>query len=219
MTTRCQKPDQTLSQCPKLAIAARLRATLQTHSWLLAILLACPAFAAQAEGVRSAAMLSHTCAGCHGTDGASAGAVMPTIAGMDKGYLVKVLEDYKDDLRSSTIMGRIMRGYSDQEIAAIASFFAAQPWVSTERPVDGTLAYQGELIHQERCETCHADGGRGQDTRSPRLAGQWGPYIQYALETCRARGASCKKRQGAERVKVLDDAEIQALAHYYESQK
>ncbi len=187
--------------------------------YLLIGLLASLVCSAHAEGVRSAAMLSHTCAGCHGTDGASAGEAMPTIAGMDKGYLVKVLEDYKDDLRSSTIMGRIMRGYSDQEIAAIASFFAAQPWVSTDRPIDGELAYQGELIHQERCETCHADGGRGQDTRSPRLAGQWGPYIEYALETCRARGASCKKRQGAERVMLLEDAEIQALAHYYESQK
>ncbi|MBK5929741.1 cytochrome C [Halochromatium salexigens] len=192
---------------------------MQTLSWLLALLLAGGAFTAQAEGVRSAAMLSHTCAGCHGTEGASAGEVMPTIAGMDKGYLLKVLEDYKDDVRPSTIMGRIMRGYSDQEIAAIASFFASQPWVSTERPIDGELAYQGELIHQQRCETCHTDGGRGQDARSPRLAGQWGPYIAYALETCRARGASCKKRQGAERVQVLEDAEIQALAHYYESQK
>ncbi|WP_338074242.1 c-type cytochrome, partial [Halochromatium glycolicum] len=194
----------------------------RSSRWLPALLLAGCALSpvsAQAEGVRSAAMLSHTCAGCHGTLGASAGEVMPTIAGMDKGYLVEVLEDYKDDVRPSTIMGRIMRGYSDQEIAAIASFFAAQPWVSTERPIDGELADQGELIHQQRCETCHSEGGRGQDARSPRLAGQWGPYIEYALETCRARGASCKKRQGAERVEALDDAEIKALAHYYESQK
>ncbi|MBK5969468.1 cytochrome C [Thiorhodovibrio winogradskyi] len=187
--------------------------------WLPALLFAGLACGAQAGDVRSTAMLSHTCAGCHGTDGASAGEAMPTIAGMDKGYLVKTLVDYRDDLRPSTIMGRIMRGYSDQEIAAIASFFAARPWVSTERTIDGELAYQGELIHRERCETCHADGGRGQDTHSPRLAGQWGPYLAHALETCRAQGPSCKKRQGAERVNVLEDAEIQALAHCYESQK
>ncbi|WP_242479359.1 c-type cytochrome [Lamprobacter modestohalophilus] len=219
MTTRCPTPERRLSQRLRQTTAARWRPRLPSQAWLLAMLLAGFALGAQAEGVRSAAMLSHTCAGCHGTDGASAGAAMPTIAGMDKGYLVKVLEDYKDDVRPSTIMGRIMRGYSDQEIAAIASFFADRPWVSTERPIDGELAYQGELIHQQRCESCHADGGRGQDARSPRLAGQWGPYIQYALETCRARGESCKKRQGAERVMVLEDAEIQALAHYYESQK
>jgi cytochrome c553 len=112
-----------------------------------------------------------------------------------------------------------MRAQSDQEIAAIPSFFATQPWISTERPIDGALAHQGELIHQERCEPCHGDGGRGQDARSPPLTGQWGPYIEYALETCRERGPSCKKRQGAERVMALDDAEIQALAQYCESQR
>ena len=215
--TKQQRPLTTTTN-PRTTQSDRPRPT-RAWCWLPALLLASLACGAQAEGVRSAAMLSHTCAGCHGTDGASAGEAMPTIAGMDKGYLVKVLGDYRDDLRPSTIMGRLMRGYSDQEIAAIASFFAARPWVSTERTIDGELAYQGELIHQERCESCHADGGRGQDARSPRLAGQWGPYIAYALETCRARGPSCKKRQGAERVNALEDAEIQALAHYYESQK
>jgi len=185
------------------------------------LLLACCATlpTAQAEGVRSADMLAHTCAGCHGTDGASAGAAMPTIGGLEKSYLVNVLTDYKDGLRASTIMGRIMGGYSDQEIAAIASWFAARPWVSTDRPVDGNLAHRGELVHLEHCETCHGDGGRGQDSKSPRLAGQWAPYIRHTLELCRAKGLRCKTRLGAERVLALDDADIDALAHYYESQK
>jgi sulfide dehydrogenase cytochrome subunit len=85
--------------------------------------------------------------------------------------------------------------------------------------VDGDLAHQGELVHLEHCETCHGDGGRGQDNKSPRLAGQWAPYIRHTLETCRAKGLRCKTRQGAERVLALDDADIDALAHYYESQK
>ncbi len=199
--------------------AARCRSSIRLLSpaLFLACLLAVPA--AWGGGVRSADMLAHTCAGCHGTGGASAGAAMPTIGGMEKIYLVNVLMDYKKGLRSSTIMGRIMRGYSEQEIAAIASWLADRPWVSTDRPVDGSLAHRGELIHQEFCETCHGDGGRGQDSKSPRLAGQWAPYIRYTLESCRAKGLSCKTRQGAERVLDLDDADIDALAHYYESQK
>jgi len=171
------------------------------------------------EGVRRADMLAHTCAGCHGTNGASAGAAMPTIGGMDKGYLVSVLSDYKTGLRPSTIMGRIMRGYSDQEIAAIASWFAEQPWVSTDRPIDGRLAHLGEEIHERDCATCHADGGRDQSDEAPRLAGQWGPYTRYALETCRDEGLRCEPRKMAERVMKLDDAELNGLAHYYESQK
>lgn len=183
----------------------------------LAVLLSMPA--AHAGDVRSADMLAHTCAGCHGTDGASAGAAMPTIAGFDKGYLVTVLTDYKTGLRPSTIMGRIMRGYTDQEIAAIAGWFAARPWVSTDRPVDGQIAHRGEQLHERACVTCHADGGRDQNDKAPRLAGQWAPYTRYALETCREQGLRCQPRKMAERVLELDDAELDALAHYYESQK
>jgi sulfide dehydrogenase cytochrome subunit len=144
---------------------------------------------------------------------------MPTIGGLDKGYLAVVLDDYKTGLRPSTIMGRIMRGYSDQEIAAIASFYAEQPWVSTDRVAAAGLLHQGQEIHDTQCETCHEDGGRVQEDESPRLAGQWAAYTRYALETCRAEGKRCTPRKMGERVMKLSDEELEALAQYYESQK
>lgn len=63
-------------------------------------------------------------------------------------------------------MGRIMRGYTDQEIAAIASFFAEQPWTSTDRTASAALAHRGHEIHEVQCETCHGDGGRTQEDES-----------------------------------------------------
>ena len=144
---------------------------------------------------------------------------MPTIGGMDKGYLLAVLNDYKTGLRPSTIMGRIMRGYSDQEVAAIASFYAAQPWVSTDRTAAGSLVHRGQEIHDSKCETCHEDAGREQEDESPRLAGQWAPYTRYALESCRAQGRRCDPRKMGERVSKLNDEDIEALAQFYESQK
>jgi sulfide dehydrogenase cytochrome subunit len=187
--------------------------------WSLAVALAALAVGAQAEGIRSPSMLANTCAGCHGTLGASAGEAMPTIGGLDKGYLAVVLDDYKTGLRPSTIMGRIMRGYSDQEIAAIASFYAEQPWVSTDRVAAAGLLHQGQEIHDTQCVTCHEDGGRVQEDESPRLAGQWAEYTRYALETCRAEGKRCTPRKMGERVMKLSDEELEALAQYYESQK
>ena len=175
--------------------------------------------AAYGEGIRSPTMLAYTCAGCHGTNGASAGEYMPSIAGFDKGYLARVLDDYKTGLRRSTIMGRIMRGYTEQEIAAIASFFAEQPWVSTDRRTDAALAHRGREIHDLQCESCHGDGGREQEDESPRLAGQWSDYTRYALENCRAEGKRCDPRKMGERVMKLSDEELEALAQYYESQK
>lgn len=177
-----------------------------------------PSLPLHAEEIRSESMLANTCAGCHGTLGASAGEVMPTIGGMDKGYLVEVLTDYKTGRRPSTIMGRIMLGYGDQEISAIASFYAAQPWVSTDRVAVADQLAEAPALHERYCESCHQDGGRSQDKESPRMAGQWAGYLQYAMQACRD-GERCHPRKMRNRVADLSDAEIAALAHFYESQK
>ncbi|MGB5835068.1 MAG: c-type cytochrome [Thiohalocapsa sp.] len=174
---------------------------------------------ALASDVRSPSMLANTCAGCHGTNGASAGEYMPTIGGLNKEYLIEVLDDYKTGLRSSTIMGRIMRGYSDQEIRAIADFYANQPWVSNDRIADAALIHAGAGLHEEHCESCHEDGGRAQDDDSPRLAGQWAEYTNYALENCRAEGKGCSPRKMGQRVMDLSDEELASLARYYEGEK
>ncbi len=187
---------------------------------LSAAVLLATGLGAQAEPVRTAPMLANTCAGCHGTLGASAGLYMPSIAGMDKGYLYSVLSDYKSGLRPSTIMGRIMKGYTEQEIWAMAGFFAAQPWASAPQPKAKPKALaQGKALHDKLCNTCHDDGGRGQDDESPRLAGQWAGYTRYALDSCRARGDRCRPAKMGDRVKGLSDAQIEALASFYANEK
>ncbi|AFL73700.1 c-type cytochrome [Thiocystis violascens] len=173
----------------------------------------------QAGGVRSPSMLANTCAGCHGTNGASAGTQMPSIGGMDNGYLFSVLSDYKFGVRPSTIMGRIMKGYSDQEIWAIAAFFGEQPWVSTDQVAVADRIHAGREIHERQCESCHEDGGRGQHNESPRMAGQWSGYLRYALEGCREIGRRCSPLKMGARVMQLSDAEIESLARFYESEK
>ena len=172
-----------------------------------------------AGDVRSPSMLANTCAGCHGTNGASAGDYMPTIGGMDKVYLVTVLSEYKSGERDATIMGRIAKGYSDNEIKAIASYFAGQPWVSADVKVDPALVAKGKAIHKEQCKTCHEEGGRSQEDETPRLAGQWPDFTRTYLEDCRAKGKRCEPRKMGARVKELTDEELAAMAHYYASEK
>lgn len=48
-----------------------------------------------AAAAPDAAMLSNTCAGCHGTDGISAGPAMPTIAGMPAKHIKTVMMQFK----------------------------------------------------------------------------------------------------------------------------
>jgi sulfide dehydrogenase cytochrome subunit len=76
----------------------------------------------------SGEMLAQTCAGCHGTQGQlkGASAFMP-LAGMSEASFTKAMKDFASGSRPNTLMGPIARGFSDAEIAAMASYFAKQP--------------------------------------------------------------------------------------------
>ncbi|MEW8505178.1 MAG: c-type cytochrome [Candidatus Thiodiazotropha sp.] len=174
---------------------------------------------AKLRGVRSPSMLANTCAGCHGTDGASAGDAMPIIGGMEKEYMQLVLAEFKSGERDSTIMGRIAKGYSDNELKAIASYIASKPWVSSPAKADKKLAAIGKKIHDEKCKTCHEDGGRVQEDDAPRLAGQWLDYTMIYLKDCHKKGRRCQPRKMGKRVAQLSEKELLAVAHYYLSEK
>lgn len=76
-----------------------------------------------ADELSRASMLSYTCAGCHGTDGISPGSI-PSIACKSADTIEKALKEYRDGKRFSTVMGRHVKGYTDQEIQLIAGFFS-----------------------------------------------------------------------------------------------
>lgn len=187
---------------------------------LTASVLTCLAVNSQAAGVRTPSMLANTCAGCHGTDGASAGDAMPNIGGFDKGYLTEVLIQFKTGERDSSIMGRIMRGYSDQEIKAIASHFSSKAWSPTQARVNSSLVSEGSQIHREKCETCHAGNGKEQDDDAPRLAGQWPDYLYNMLSIFHDIGSPASQpRMMRKRVQKLSEEEIRALSHFYAAQQ
>ncbi|MBT3989370.1 MAG: cytochrome C [Rhodospirillaceae bacterium] len=68
-------------------------------------------------------VLVNTCYSCHGTDGKSVGD-MPTVAGKSKNFISKKLKDFKSGKKSSTVMMRITKGFSDSELDAIAAIMA-----------------------------------------------------------------------------------------------
>ncbi|MBV2089633.1 MAG: c-type cytochrome [Candidatus Thiodiazotropha sp. (ex Ctena orbiculata)] len=172
-----------------------------------------------AEGVRTPSMLANTCAGCHGTLGASAGDLMPIIGGMEKEFLQMILLEYKTGERDSTIMGRIAKGYSDAELKAIASFMADQEWVSSPVKTDAKMVAIGQKIHDKQCKTCHEDNGRVQEDEAPRLAGQWPEYTMHYLEWCHSKGKRCAPRKMGKRVMKLSKEELKAMAEFYASEK
>ncbi len=66
-----------------------------------------------------------SCANCHGTDG-RAQPGMESLAGANKDEMVRKMLDFKSDRRPATIMHQLAKGYSDEQIVAIAGYFAAQ---------------------------------------------------------------------------------------------
>jgi len=65
------------------------------------------------------------CANCHGTDG-RAQPGMEALAGKNVEDMTKSLLDFKAGRKPATIMHQISKGYTDDELRAIAAYFAAQ---------------------------------------------------------------------------------------------
>ena len=78
--------------------------------------------------------LASACAMCHGPNGISVGGV-PSIAGQSREYLEMQLRHFRLGKQPATIMPQITKGYSDQELALLASFFAARDSTQARVPI------------------------------------------------------------------------------------
>jgi len=90
-----------------------------------ATLMAC-AGAATADPLQGGT-LAHTCAGCHGTLGAPAVPYIPPLAGLSVEEFTRAMVAYRDGTRKATMMTRFAPAFSDEEIKAMAEYFAALP--------------------------------------------------------------------------------------------
>jgi len=89
------------------------------------VLLSLPAVT-QAGDAEKGQALSTTCAACHGTDGNSALDTNPKLAGQYESYLVQALKSYRSGDRQNPIMMGFAAALSDDDIADLAAYFAAQ---------------------------------------------------------------------------------------------
>jgi cytochrome subunit of sulfide dehydrogenase len=93
-------------------------------SRLLLLVLIAPAIAI-ADDSRTARDLAAACANCHGTNGASVQG-MPYLAGQSRAYIVERMHEFRTGKRPSTVMHQIAKGYTDEQIEAMAAYFSAQ---------------------------------------------------------------------------------------------
>jgi sulfide dehydrogenase cytochrome subunit len=85
------------------------------------LLAALTAYAPAAEAPAGAA----SCSGCHPTT-AGVDTPVPRLAGTDVAGMVAAMQAFRTGQRPSTVMDRIAKGFSDDEIKAIAAWYGAQ---------------------------------------------------------------------------------------------
>lgn len=99
------------------------------HHKLMALLLcvwATAAVQAQTSTASQARSLAASCAACHGTHG-QAQPGMIVLAGVPQEVIAQKMRDFKAGrVPAATIMHQLAKGYTDDEINAIAAYFAAQ---------------------------------------------------------------------------------------------
>jgi cytochrome subunit of sulfide dehydrogenase len=90
---------------------------------LAAAALACVGITA--AGAAQAPPGAASCSGCH-AEKPNVNTPVPRLAGYDASAMIAAMQAYRGGLRPSTVMDRIAKGFSDDEIEAIAAWFAAQ---------------------------------------------------------------------------------------------
>lgn len=92
----------------RIVTAAALCLALPLHGW--------------AAGLADAPPGALSCSGCH----ASADAAVPRLIGRNPADIVAAMQAFKSGQVPSTVMERIAKGFSEDEVKAIAAWYGAQ---------------------------------------------------------------------------------------------
>ncbi len=69
--------------------------------------------------------LAATCAGCHGTDGrGTRDSAIPSIAGLPPAVFLERMRGFREGVGSPTVMRQIAAGYDEDQVRALAEYFA-----------------------------------------------------------------------------------------------
>ncbi len=190
---------------------------------LLALALLAPLAPFALSGTASARgdieVLARTCNACHGVGGVSVGLSMPSIGGLPRNYLENIMKQWKYDERSSITMGRIVKGFSDDEIDALADYFAKQRWVPAQQPVTPELLAKGKSVINENCEDCHGRTGSDPDVGVPPINGQWAKYMELELLKYRDDKFKMVHRKMKKAARDMKPADVPAAARYFGAQE
>jgi cytochrome c553 len=168
-----------------------------------------------------------SCAACHGQAGAAPiDPSYPVLAGQNERYAFRQLQLIRDNQRVVPLMTGQLNGKSDQDLADIAAYFAAQPGVVGAADADDSALdlaariYRGGILEKgvAACSACHSPTGDGNAPAGfPSIAGQPRSYTIAQLTAYREGERATDEIYGGMMRGIasrLTDTEIAALADY-----
>jgi sulfide dehydrogenase cytochrome subunit len=187
------------------------------------------AFGLAASASAGAPAKAAGCDDCHGKNGISTQADMPSIAGMPVISHEDQLAAYKNKERPCTKvkfvsgnhpadakddMCSIAAKLSDEEMTELAEHYAGLAFVPFKNAVDPAKAAAGKKYHVTNCDKCHSKGGSSTKDDAGILAGQPKGYLVQAFKELRA-GQRPMQDKKAPKIKALKDADVEALIEFY----
>src|SRR3546814_636003 len=142
--------------------------------------------------VEAGAAKAATCTACHGPGGNSANPEWPKLAGQSAHYVSEQLHRFKSGERKNPLMQPQAAGLSDEDIANLAAYFAAQPASPGVASVDAVPVAQKLFRSGDAsrglpaCAACHGPTGAGVSPAAfPRICGQHSVYVASRLKMYR----------------------------------
>jgi cytochrome c553 len=143
--------------------------------------------AARAQDAKAGEKKAAMCIGCHGIPGYQASFPeihkVPMISGQGAKYIVASLAAYKKGERKHPTMKAISASLSDQDMADLGAFYAAQAAPAPSAPLPAPSPAVAELLKKGNCASCHGENyAKPIDPSYPKLAGQHPDYLYVALK-------------------------------------
>lgn len=163
-------------------------------------------------GIRSS---MRKCVKCHGEDGNSSRAGMPSLTAQAPEYFVTSMMAYVDGSRNHRLMGRLVESLDEPTIREMGVFYAVQEPIQTETLGEGDINV-GRRLSAE-CASCHGEDGNAANPSMPTLAGQDAKYFIKGMKHYKNGERQHKKM--FEAVEQLSEQDMIDMASYYASQK
>jgi cytochrome c553 len=178
-----------------------------------------------------------SCISCHGDNGNSMVSTFPKLAQQHSSYLIKQLQAFKTGARKNPMMTAIAYGLSDEDMADIAVYYAAQEISANDLPVldddedeksdskvtiqsliaQGSDLYRNGDLPREvsACIACHGPLGEGNKPAVfPALRSQHADYLIKTLTDFKTDTRSNNPENMMHMIaKKMTDDEIKAVSY------